>query len=40
MTDLVLETDLTSSQRENLEMAKSSADALMTILNDILDSPE
>jgi PAS domain S-box-containing protein len=37
MTELVLDTDLTSEQREDLLMAKASADALLTIINDILD---
>ena len=37
MTDLVLDTELTPIQREYLEMAKSSADGLLTIINDILD---
>ncbi len=37
MTDLVLDSSLTSEQRENLEMVKASADGLMTIINDILD---
>jgi signal transduction histidine kinase/ActR/RegA family two-component response regulator len=37
MTDLALGTELTPQQREFLNMAKSSADALMTIINDILD---
>ena len=37
MTELVLGTDLTSDQREDLVMAKASADALLTIINDILD---
>jgi two-component system, sensor histidine kinase and response regulator len=36
-TELALETDLTSEQREYLELAKSSADALLALLNDILD---
>ena len=38
MTDLVLDTELTSEQREYVEIAKSSADALLVIINDILDS--
>jgi len=37
MTELALGTDLTRSQREYLEMVKSSADALLTVINDILD---
>ena len=37
MTDLLLETGLTSEQSEYLEMVKSSADSLLTIINDILD---
>jgi CheY-like chemotaxis protein len=37
MTELVLDSDLEPAQREYLEMAKSSADSLLTIINDILD---
>ncbi|HXI41082.1 MAG TPA: ATP-binding protein [Bryobacteraceae bacterium] len=37
MTDLVLDTDLTSEQREFLIDAKISAQSLMVLLNDILD---
>ncbi len=37
MTELTLETDLTSEQCEYLEMVKSSANSLLTIINDILD---
>lgn len=37
MTELALSTDLTSEQREFLLLVKSSADALMTVINDILD---
>jgi signal transduction histidine kinase/CheY-like chemotaxis protein len=37
MTDLVLDTDLTADQRENLGFVKSSADALLIIINDILN---
>jgi PAS domain S-box-containing protein len=37
MTELVLDTDLTAEQREYLGMVKTSADALLIIINDILD---
>ncbi|HLY59194.1 MAG TPA: ATP-binding protein [Terriglobia bacterium] len=37
MTELTLETGLTSEQREYLGMVKSSADSLLIIINDILD---
>ena len=37
MTELALDTDLSSEQREYLDMVQSSAEALLTILNDILD---
>jgi PAS domain S-box-containing protein len=37
MTDLALETDLTSEQREYLDTVKMSADSLLTVINDILD---
>jgi signal transduction histidine kinase/CheY-like chemotaxis protein/HPt (histidine-containing phosphotransfer) domain-containing protein len=37
MTDLVLETTLTTEQREYLEVAKFSADSLIEVINDILD---
>jgi len=37
MTELTLETELTPEQREFLGMAKTSADALLTVLNDVLD---
>jgi PAS domain S-box-containing protein len=37
MTDLVLDSHLTTEQRDSLEIVKSSADALLNIVNDILD---
>ncbi len=37
MTELVLETELTAEQRECLKMVKTSADSLLTLLNDVLD---
>jgi signal transduction histidine kinase/DNA-binding response OmpR family regulator len=37
MTDLALETELTSEQREYLETVKFSADSLLIVINDILD---
>jgi PAS domain S-box-containing protein len=37
MTELALGTDLTPEQREYLQMIKSSADALLTVINDMLD---
>jgi two-component system sensor histidine kinase/response regulator len=37
MTDLALDTDLTSEQREYLRLVKSSADSLLHLINDILD---
>ncbi len=37
MTDLVLDTNLTTEQREYLAMVKLSADSLLTVINDILD---
>jgi PAS domain S-box-containing protein len=37
MTDLLLDTRLTTEQREYLGMVKSSADSLLTVINDILD---
>jgi signal transduction histidine kinase len=37
MTELALDTDLTSEQREYLTIVKASADSLLSVLNDILD---
>ncbi len=37
MTELALNTELTEEQRDYLEFAKSSADSLLALLNDILD---
>jgi PAS domain S-box-containing protein len=37
MTELALETQLTSEQREYLEMVKLSSDSLLILINDILD---
>jgi two-component system sensor histidine kinase/response regulator len=37
MTELALDTDLTREQREYLDMAKASAESLLTVINDILD---
>jgi signal transduction histidine kinase/CheY-like chemotaxis protein len=37
MTDLVLDSDLTVDQRDNLATVRISADALLLLLNDILD---
>ena len=37
MTDLVLSTPLTDEQREHLETVKTSADALLSLINGILD---
>lgn len=37
MTALALETDLTGEQREFLETARSSAESLLTLLNELLD---
>ena len=37
MTELVLDTDLTEEQRNDLTTVKNSANALLTILNDVLD---
>jgi len=37
MTDLTLDTDLSSEQREYLGMIKASAESLLAVINDILD---
>jgi CheY-like chemotaxis protein len=37
MTDLVLDTELTTEQRDNLGLVKYSAESLLSIINDILD---
>jgi PAS domain S-box-containing protein len=37
MTELALQTELTATQREYLELVKSSSEALLTVINDILD---
>lgn len=37
MTELVLDTDLTPDQREYLSTVKTSADGLLTVINDVLD---
>lgn len=37
MAELALDTQLTSTQREYLDIVKSSADSLLTIINEILD---
>jgi PAS domain S-box-containing protein len=37
MTELLLDTSLTTEQRENLGIVKASAEALLTIINNILD---
>ena len=37
MTELVLDTDLTNEQRDNLGLVRLSAESLLTVINDILD---
>ena len=37
MTELVLDTEITSEQRENLGLAQLSAEALLSVIDDILD---
>jgi CheY-like chemotaxis protein len=37
MTELALDTDLTPQQRRYLALVKSSADSLLTVINDVLD---
>jgi two-component system sensor histidine kinase/response regulator len=37
MTELALDTQLTAEQREYLDMVKASGDALLSIINDVLD---
>ena len=37
MTELALETDLSPTQREYLELVKTSGDSLLAVINDILD---
>jgi PAS domain S-box-containing protein len=37
MTELILDTEINSEQREYLEMVKTSADSLLVLLSDILD---
>jgi len=40
MTELVLDSELTPDQRENLDVVKSSADSLLSLVNDMLDFSE
>ncbi|MBI4906446.1 MAG: response regulator [Acidobacteria bacterium] len=37
LTDLTLDTELDPDQRKNLTLVKSSADSLLTVINDVLD---
>ncbi len=37
MTELVLDTELAPEQREHLDLARASANSLLTVINDILD---
>jgi two-component system, sensor histidine kinase and response regulator len=37
MTELLLDTDLTAEQHESLDLVKTSAEALLRVINDILD---
>jgi two-component system, sensor histidine kinase and response regulator len=37
MTELMLDTDLTAEQKENMSIVKASAESLLLIINDILD---
>jgi two-component system, sensor histidine kinase and response regulator len=37
MTELVLESELTSEQRDNLQLVHLSAESLLTVINDVLD---
>lgn len=40
MTELALDSELTSEQRENLDVVKSSADSLLSLVSDLLDFSE